>query len=309
MARERKTVDRWDIMANYGDGWTCECSEYSLAAAKEQLKTYCENCRVPIRLERHLEPVFRKYRVRMCVPQSVLDEMMEGRTSKNPGRYLIELQTPDRKHMIQFEVNRYDPPLGRIKGTKTKETLVTNSKETLVGTWDNLKTEFRHYIVEIVPAEPGVTDYSIEPIDENTPCDGWRIIKATTARRVYMAGLEVPQNLLKKIEGFLGAETKGEFQGKDSAITVSVETPDGTRIDIKCCGGDDQRSWMEAVLFENGCEINYMVQEESFVGEWRLVSDRTIYVIDVRPALVGNGLRVVPFTEDVPLRPGWEALC
>jgi len=29
MAYIRKTVDRWDIMSNYGYGWECECSEYT----------------------------------------------------------------------------------------------------------------------------------------------------------------------------------------------------------------------------------------------------------------------------------------
>lgn len=30
MARERKTRDRWDIMTNYGYGWECENSEYTV---------------------------------------------------------------------------------------------------------------------------------------------------------------------------------------------------------------------------------------------------------------------------------------
>ena len=29
MAYIRKTVNRWDIMGNYGYGWECECSEYT----------------------------------------------------------------------------------------------------------------------------------------------------------------------------------------------------------------------------------------------------------------------------------------
>jgi len=34
MAYIRKTVDRWDIMSNYGYGWECECSEYTFKEAK-----------------------------------------------------------------------------------------------------------------------------------------------------------------------------------------------------------------------------------------------------------------------------------
>ena len=29
MAYQRKTIDRWDIMTNYGYGWECENSEYT----------------------------------------------------------------------------------------------------------------------------------------------------------------------------------------------------------------------------------------------------------------------------------------
>lgn len=27
MSYQRKTIDRWDIMSNYGYGWECECLE------------------------------------------------------------------------------------------------------------------------------------------------------------------------------------------------------------------------------------------------------------------------------------------
>jgi hypothetical protein len=43
MAYIRKTVDRWDIMSNYGYGWECECSEYTFKEAKQRLKEYREN--------------------------------------------------------------------------------------------------------------------------------------------------------------------------------------------------------------------------------------------------------------------------
>lgn len=43
MAYIRKTVDRWDIMSNYGYGWECECSEYTWKDAKQRLKEYREN--------------------------------------------------------------------------------------------------------------------------------------------------------------------------------------------------------------------------------------------------------------------------
>ncbi len=55
MAYIRKTVDRWDIMSNYGYGWECECSEYTYKEAKERLKEYRENGSGCYRLEKRRE--------------------------------------------------------------------------------------------------------------------------------------------------------------------------------------------------------------------------------------------------------------
>ena len=55
MAYVRKTVDRWDIMSNYGYGWECECSEYTYKEAKQRLKEYRENGGGCYRLEKHRE--------------------------------------------------------------------------------------------------------------------------------------------------------------------------------------------------------------------------------------------------------------
>ena len=55
----RKTIDRWDIMTNYGYGWECECSEYTAADARRALREYRENScgRFSVRLEKHREPI------------------------------------------------------------------------------------------------------------------------------------------------------------------------------------------------------------------------------------------------------------
>ena len=52
---KRKTVDRWDIMTNYGDGWECEVSEYTLKEAKLRAKEYRENTTAEVKLEKHRE--------------------------------------------------------------------------------------------------------------------------------------------------------------------------------------------------------------------------------------------------------------
>lgn len=55
MSYQRKTIDRWDIMANYGYGWEVECSEYSWHDAKQTLKEYRSNGSGLYRLEKHRE--------------------------------------------------------------------------------------------------------------------------------------------------------------------------------------------------------------------------------------------------------------
>ena len=57
MAYKRKTIDRWDIMTNYGYGWECENSEYTLKDAKRSLREYRENVRADVRLEKHRERI------------------------------------------------------------------------------------------------------------------------------------------------------------------------------------------------------------------------------------------------------------
>lgn len=52
---ERQTIDRWDIMSNYGYAWECECSEYTYKDAKQILKEYRENGGGCYRLEKHRE--------------------------------------------------------------------------------------------------------------------------------------------------------------------------------------------------------------------------------------------------------------
>lgn len=57
MSYTRKTRDRWDIVTNWGYGWECECSEYTLKEAKQTAREYRENSagRYRVRLEKHRE--------------------------------------------------------------------------------------------------------------------------------------------------------------------------------------------------------------------------------------------------------------
>lgn len=46
MAYKRKTRDVWRFMVDYGygDGFECECEEYTLSEARKRMKEYAENC-------------------------------------------------------------------------------------------------------------------------------------------------------------------------------------------------------------------------------------------------------------------------
>lgn len=55
MTYERKTIDRWDIMTNYGYGWECENSEYTWKDAKRSVREYRANVKADVRLEKHRE--------------------------------------------------------------------------------------------------------------------------------------------------------------------------------------------------------------------------------------------------------------
>lgn len=58
---ERKTIDRWDIETNYGDGWEVECSEYTRTEAKRTYREYRDNVQFYgkglVRLTKHREKI------------------------------------------------------------------------------------------------------------------------------------------------------------------------------------------------------------------------------------------------------------
>jgi len=48
----RKTVDSFEIHVQYEGGWEHEITEFTFLAAKEQKKTYMENCNFPVKIVR-----------------------------------------------------------------------------------------------------------------------------------------------------------------------------------------------------------------------------------------------------------------
>lgn len=95
----------------------------------------------------------------------------------------------------------------------------------------------------------------------------------------------VPSPVLQKINGYLNACKDGEYQGEDHTIFYTVRFPDGKNMDVKCCGCQEEASWAEAVLFENGVELCYTEpQDGPFEGEYRISYHDTTYIVVVEAA-------------------------
>lgn len=86
----------------------------------------------------------------------------------------------------------------------------------------------------------------------------------------YIQRVSITPSLAKTIEGYLNASNEDEYQGEDNTITVTAVFPDGMKMDVKCCGCDNDPSWTEAVLFQDGSEVCCTDVEEEFLGPWEL---------------------------------------
>ena len=59
--------------------------------------------------------------------------------------------------------------------------------------------------------------------------------------------------------------------------------PDGNEMDIKCCGAQDDSSWIEAVLFNrDGSELCCSEVSDRYDGTWKLEYLGRRYVAVVR---------------------------
>ena len=77
---------------------------------------------------------------------------------------------------------------------------------------------------------------------------------------------------------YLNASNEDEYQGEDNTITVTAVFPDGMKMDVKCCGCDNDPSWTEAVLFQDGSEVCCTDVEEEFLGPWELDDNGRRYI-------------------------------
>ena len=103
-------------------------------------------------------------------------------------------------------------------------------------------------------------------------------------RKEYTETIIVPKSTAEIIERYLNATDIEDMQEEDYTISYTAVFPDKREMDIKCCGGDDEPSWTEAVLFdENGNEICHSDPEDEFFGTWELETDDAKYIVNVEP--------------------------
>ncbi len=95
--------------------------------------------------------------------------------------------------------------------------------------------------------------------------------------------LRISQKEARVINEYLQAKTPDQFQGKDNTISHTVTFSDGKQMDIKCCGAREEKSWTEAVLFdENGCELCCSDVSDRYDTTWELEYQDRRYVAIVR---------------------------
>lgn len=94
----------------------------------------------------------------------------------------------------------------------------------------------------------------------------------------YIRHVSVEPSLARMIERYLNADCEDNYQGEDNTISVTVVFPDGIEMDIKCCGCDNDPSWTEAVLSQNGSELCHTDVDEIFFDTWELDHNGRRYI-------------------------------
>lgn len=95
----------------------------------------------------------------------------------------------------------------------------------------------------------------------------------------FVKHLRIPREEAEVVNGYLQAKTTEQFQDEDHTISHTVVFPDGKQMDIKCCGAQNERSWTEAVLFnQNGCELCCSEVSDRYDGIWELEYQNRRYV-------------------------------
>lgn len=102
--------------------------------------------------------------------------------------------------------------------------------------------------------------------------------------RTKVQTIVVDKQTADTINAFLAADSEDEYQGEDNTISITAKFDDGMEMDIKCCGCDDECSWTEAVLFENGSECGCTEPADDLLGPWEIECNGIIYRVNVEIA-------------------------
>ena len=106
----------------------------------------------------------------------------------------------------------------------------------------------------------------------------------------YYEKIIIPKNEFKRINYYLTHEPVDEYDEylhEDETIIYTANFPDGSFMDIKCCGVQFEpdsvnTAWTEAVLFKNNCEVSVSEVCENYEGQWELEDNEgNLYVVDV----------------------------
>ena len=94
----------------------------------------------------------------------------------------------------------------------------------------------------------------------------------------YCEGVMLSKEESTVINGYLNAQSEGEYQDENYTISNTVFFPDGKQMEVKCCGCQGESSWAEAVLFdEHGNELVCSETSDEYEGTWDLMHDGILY--------------------------------
>ena len=87
------------------------------------------------------------------------------------------------------------------------------------------------------------------------------------------------------INDLLGMTGKEIYQKyglkRDETITHTAKFPDDIEADIKLVICEEEKPYVEGVLFQNGAEIMCLQSDSSYITEWNFAHNETDYIVNV----------------------------
>lgn len=94
-------------------------------------------------------------------------------------------------------------------------------------------------------------------------------------------------DFINKALTFEPQDEKEQVMGEDDIVINTAVFPNGFFMDIKCCGvqfdcrDSCNTAWTEAVLFDDGWEVNCTDVSDKYLGEWQLEYNGDTYIVNV----------------------------